>query len=61
MATNTDTDAGDGQRYPTVGADSDAYERYRAEWTDGELLVYDTEEEGAWIQSESGISLDFMR
>lgn len=62
MATNTEAGPIDtAARYPTAGPDGASYDRYRGQWTDDELLIYDTETEGAWIQSPSGIGLDFMR
>jgi hypothetical protein len=51
--TNLDADERLKQRYPTLGADAvslAAYDDIEAE--DGDLLVYDQDDEDAWIQSD---------
>jgi hypothetical protein len=54
----TDTrDSGD--RLPTTGPETDRYDRYRIETTaTGETLIYDVENEDAWIEGDSVVSLD---
>lgn len=50
---------GVGSDRPTVGADAPELDRFAAVETDGgDLLVYDEDEEGAWLQSDVYYSLD---
>jgi len=52
----------DGAEYQTVGADATEFERYAdVRLEEGEVVVYDRDNEEAWIQSESAIGLDHMR
>jgi len=48
-------------RYRTVGMDAAELERY-ADVTleNGDVIVYDQDNEAAWIQSPSAIGLEFM-
>jgi hypothetical protein len=57
MTVRTDDDA----EYETIGMDAPHLQRY-AEVTleDGEVVIYDVENEGAWVQSASAIVLEFM-
>jgi hypothetical protein len=49
---STETRCPDGD-CPTVGVDASPLERFAAvETDDGEMLVYDTDGEDAWIQSD---------
>jgi hypothetical protein len=53
---------GDGDtEYGTVGVDARELGRF-ADVTleDGEVIVYDQENEDAWVQSSSAIGLEFM-
>lgn len=51
----------DEARYRTVGMDAAELQRY-ADVTleNGEVIIYDEDNEAAWIQSESAIGLEFM-
>lgn len=54
---NTDTSGRDGD-CPTVGADARELARFAAVETDaGDLLIYDEDEEAAWLQSDVYYSL----
>ncbi|MEF8851882.1 MAG: hypothetical protein V5A44_10535 [Haloarculaceae archaeon] len=52
---------GDDTEYQTVGMDAAELQRY-AEVTleSGEVVIYDEENEDAWVQSASAIGLEFM-
>lgn len=53
------TDSDD--RYHTVGADARPLDGYGAvELDDGEIIVYDLDDEGGWVQSSDWIGLAFM-
>lgn len=53
------TDADDG--YATLGVDAREMDRYADITLDnGETLVYDLEDEDAWIQAEFAISIEMM-
>jgi len=55
------TDDG-GTEYRTVGADATDLERYEdVTLEDGQVIIYDTDNEAAWLQSHSGIGAEFMR
>lgn len=47
--------------YQTIGVDAAELQRY-AEVTleNGEVVIYDQENENAWIQSPSALGLEFM-
>jgi len=50
------------EEYTTVGTDAvdmDGYEDVTLE--NGDVIVYDAENEDAWVQSASAIGLEFMR
>jgi len=51
----------DETRYRTVGMDAAEFQQF-ADVTleNGEVIIYDQDNESAWIQSESAIGLDFM-
>jgi hypothetical protein len=51
----------DDTRYRTVGMDAAELGRY-ADVTleDGQVIIYDTDNEAAWIQSPSAIGVEFM-
>ena len=51
----------DDTRYRTVGMDATELQRY-ADVTleNGEVVIYDQDNEAAWIQSESAIGLEFV-
>jgi hypothetical protein len=50
--TELDADGRSNRRYPTLGIDAVSLSRYDDIETDeGDLLVYDVENEDAWIQS----------
>lgn len=58
---STTTEDG-GTDYRTVGVDAADLERYAAvRLEDGEVIIYDRDEEDAWFQSASAIGLEFMR
>lgn len=45
--------------YTTLGPDAAAYERYATiELDEGVVLLYDREEEEAWLQSDVAVDLD---
>ncbi|WP_161625219.1 DUF7331 family protein [Halosimplex carlsbadense] len=47
--------------YQTVGTDSAELQRYDdVTLEEGKVLIYDQEDETAWIQSTSAIELEFM-
>lgn len=51
--TNLETETGTGRRYPTVGANAADLVAFEAvETATGDLLVYDDENEDAWLQSD---------
>jgi hypothetical protein len=51
----------DETRYQTVETDAADLQRYAAvTLEDGEVIIYDQDNESAWIQSESAIGLEFM-
>jgi hypothetical protein len=53
---------GDDTEYRTVGTDAVTLERYTdLTLEDGDVIIYDREEEHAWVQSPSAIGLGFMR
>jgi len=55
--TETKRESPDAQ-YTTVGPGAREYSRYAAvSLADGELLVYDRSEEGAWVQSGVSVGL----
>lgn len=57
MSVRTDDDA----EYGTVGVDAAELERYdHVTLETGEVIVYDQDDENAWIQSGSAIGLEFM-
>jgi len=58
MSVRTDDDE---TQYRTVGMDATELERY-ADVTleNGEVIIYDQDNEAAWVQSESAIGLEFM-
>jgi len=50
--TELDADDRSNRRYPTLGIDAASLSRYDdVEADDGDLLVYDVENEDAWVQS----------
>lgn len=53
--------AKDDDQFVTIGVDAQDMHRY-AELTleNGEVLIYDRENENAWFQSESAIQLEMM-
>lgn len=59
--TETNTGSGSGSKYTTIGAEAVEYDGYGSvELDDGELIVYDTDDERRWIQSDDWIGLEFM-
>jgi len=55
----TATDSAD--RYHTVGADARPLEGYgTVELDDGDIIVYDLDDESGWVQSSDWIGLEFM-
>jgi len=47
--------------YQTVGTDAADLQRYDdVTLEDGKVLIYDQDNEAAWIQSTSAIGLEFM-
>jgi hypothetical protein len=53
---------GDDTEYRTVGMDAAELQRYAdVSLENGEVVVYDRDNEAAWLQSESAIGLEFMR
>lgn len=45
--------------YTTLGPDAAGYERYATvELDEGVVLLYDREEEDAWLQSDAAVELD---
>jgi hypothetical protein len=58
MSAHTDDDS----EYNTVGADAAELRGYAEVHLDsGGVIIYDEENEDAWIQSGSAIGLEFMR
>jgi len=58
---SVDTTDGD-EEYGTVGVEAVVLERYAAvELENREVIVYDREDEEAWIQSESAVGLAAVR
>jgi len=58
MSVRTDDDE---IRYRTVGMDATELQRYAdVSLENGEVIIYDRDNEAAWIQSESAIGLGFM-
>jgi len=58
MATNAhDTD----DRLPTTGPEPADYGRYRHVTTGEECIVYDDEQDDAWIQATNAVALDTWR
>jgi len=58
MAASTDGDT----EYRTVGVDAPELQQYAAvSLEDGEVIIYDQDNEKAWIQSPSALGLEFMR
>ena len=58
----TDLVPDDTDRPATVGVDAAAIEHLRqVRLEDGALLIYDVDDEGAWIQSTVTVTLDAMR
>jgi len=58
MSVRTDDDE---TRYRTVGMDATELQRYAdVSLENGEVIIYDRDNEAAWIQSESAIGLAFM-
>lgn len=54
--------AGDETEYRTVGIDAADLQRYGAVTLEGgDVIIYDQNDEAAWIQSDSAIGLEFMR
>lgn len=52
----------DRTEYQTVGTGATEFEQYAdVRLEEGEVVIYDRDNEEAWIQSESAIGLDFMR
>jgi len=58
MSVRTDDDE---TQYRTVGMDATELQRYADVTLEtGEVIIYDQDNEAAWIQSESAIGLEFM-
>jgi hypothetical protein len=58
MSVSTDNDD---TRYRTVGTEATELQRYAdVSLEDGEVIIYDRDNEAAWIQSPSAIGLEFM-
>lgn len=48
--------------YRTIGVEAAELERYaEVNLEDGDVVIYDRENEDAWVQSASAIGLEFMR
>lgn len=46
--------------YDIVGSHPDEFERYtQLRLDDGDVIVYDTENEDAWIQSDGAIGIEY--
>jgi hypothetical protein len=59
MTVQTDDDT---TRYRTVGVDATDLRRYaEVALENGEVIIYDRDNEDAWFQSASAIGLEFMR
>lgn len=57
MSTRSD----DGADYTTVGVDAPQMERFDAiTLEDGDLLVYDRDNEDAWIQTDTAVDLETL-
>lgn len=55
----SETSTDDADEYTTVGPDAAGYDRYAAvSLADGELLLYDRDEEDAWLQSDAPVDLE---
>lgn len=48
-------------RLPTTGPDTECYDRLQSVTANGDLIVYDTEREEAWIQATSAVDLEEWR
>lgn len=56
------TDPDDSYGRPTAGPDASQYDRYgRVETANGELIVYDRDDEEGWIQSDVAADLEEFR
>jgi len=59
MAVRTDDS---GTEYRTIGMDATELQQYAdVSLDDGQVIIYDEDNEHAWVQSHSGIGLEFMR
>lgn len=57
--TEKTTDAADNDRFTRLGRDEPDFERYAdVDLEDGRVLLYDTDETDAWIQSDVTIQIE---
>jgi len=62
MSRGTAARTTDDRPYSTLGVDAVDLDRYAGvAFVDGEVYVYDTEAETAWIQSDAGVEVVTMR
>lgn len=55
----TETTRDESTEYTTLGPDATGYEQYTTvELDEGVVLLYDREEEEAWLQSDAAVDLD---
>lgn len=58
MSEISTNDADDAEEYTTVGPEASDYERYAmVSLDDGEVLLYDRDDEDAWIQSDASVDV----
>ncbi len=62
MSRSTAAQTTDDRLYSTLGVDAVDLDRYvGVGFVDGEVYVYDTEQETAWIQSDAGVETEARR